>query len=222
METSKKTYYDWLFTESKEEELIKDKINEEDALFQNTKLYKIHRERLDDLYKRLFEAQRKRLDEAKEHAPNRKRKKNVEKVDLEAFKRENEEKHKIEFEAYPEPLKKAILAYNDLNDDERRVFQRETWCYHCEYEDYKNPQTTEDDLRQLLEILVQTVLDFINERGLKDIDEVSFGADSLQESAKFGHWVSSTDASIHANGFGTKIGKDGKEYRVLQKIGEYM
>ena len=79
-----------------------------------------------------------------------------------------------------------------------------------------------EGLRVLLEILVQTTIDFINERGLTDIYSVGFGADDLQGSAKFGEWEPCTDASIHVTGIGKEKSKDGHEYSVCQRIGEYM
>ena len=77
-------------------------------------------------------------------------------------------------------------------------------------------------VKELLEILVQTTIDFINERGLTDIYSVGFGADDLQGSAKFGEWEPCTDASIHVTGLGKEKGKDGHEYSVCQNIGSYM
>ena len=77
-------------------------------------------------------------------------------------------------------------------------------------------------MKELLEILVQATIDFINERGLTDIYSVGFGADDLQGSAKFGEWEPCTDASIYVTGIGKEKSKDGHEYSVCQRIGEYM
>ena len=66
---------------------------------------------------------------------------------------------------------------------------------------YNNPQTTKDDINELHHLLVQTCIDFINDKKLKDIDVVSFSADSLQESSKFGEWCPSTDSYIEIEGY---------------------
>jgi len=86
----------------------------------------------------------------------------------------------------------------------------------------ENPQTTQQDIKELLEILVQTTIDFIKERGLKDLDAVGFSADSLQESSKYSEWTPATDASIRVYGQEKKVGSDGNEYYVENLIGEYM
>ena len=216
-----KTYYEWLFTHSEEEERILAELDAERERFEGTEEYKQHNEKTHKLYEELKVAGAERMKEAEKHKPERRRAK-AKKVDPEVWKTEQEEIRKKRFESYPEELKKAVNAFNDLDENEKKAFASETWCWHPDYDDYENPQTTQEDLAQLLEILVQTTINFINERGLKDIDAIGFGADSLQESARWGEWVAATDANIHATGIGKEKGRDGKEYSVIKKIGEYM
>jgi len=60
---------------------------------------------------------------------------------------------------------------------------------------------TKEDVKKLQEILVQACIDFINENNIGDIEGVSFDADMLQESAKYGSWQPCTDSSLNAWGF---------------------
>lgn len=217
-----KTYYDYLFTKSEEEEQIQAELDAERERYENTEEYKEHAKRLDDILDRLIEAGQRRRKEAEKYKPARRRTA-PKKIDMEAFKAEQEEKRKKEFESYPEELKTAINAYNALDENEKRKFASDTFVRHwTDYDDYENPQTTKEDLSELLEILVQTSIDFIRERGLKDIDAIGFSADSLQESSRWGEWTPATDASVYVTGLGVEKGKDGKEYTVVKKIGEYM
>ena len=66
---------------------------------------------------------------------------------------------------------------------------------------YDNPISTNKDASDLQEILVQTIINFINDRKLNDIEEVSFKADSLNESAKYGKWTPATDSYISLIGY---------------------
>lgn len=217
-----KSYHDWLFEESEEEKEIRKQLDEERDRYEKNEEFIKHSKILDDLFDKLTEAGKRRREKGKEEARRHRVHREPKKIDMEEFKRKNEEEHRKKFESYPEPLKQAITAYNDLDEQAKKVFQHETWVYHPDYDNYPNPQTKKEDLRDLLEILVQTTIDFINERGLKDIDSVGFGADSLQESARRGEWTPATDANVYANGYGKMKGSDGKEYCVLQRIGEYM
>jgi hypothetical protein len=85
--------------------------------------------------------------------------------------------------------------------------------------DYKNPISTPDDAKDLLNILVDATIDFLKERKLDDIYEVSFGADGLYDSVAYGEWTPSTDASISFVGLQEDEDKD---YRVRKLITSYM
>ena len=214
-----KTYYERLFEETEKEKELRRKINEETARYQATDAFKEHEEKLDTLFEELKEAGKERRASAKAKF---KRCSEPKKIDMAAFRAENERKYQEKFAAYPDELKAALEAYNSLNEEQKKVFRQDTLVGFYDYDKYENPQTTEEDLKELLEILVQTTIDFIDERGLKDIDAVHFGADGLQSSAEAGEWVCFTDANIGVYGIGTEKDSKGNEYQVVKKIGEYL
>ena len=60
--------------------------------------------------------------------------------------------------------------------------------------------TTKEHIRELQEILVQTVIDFSKKHGLKDIYSVVFGVDEIQASADEGEWCPASDSHIRVEG----------------------
>ena len=72
-------------------------------------------------------------------------------------------------------------------------------------ENYENPKTDETLATKLHEKLVQTIIDFMVEHNIEDVDEVSFDADSLQISKMYKRWVPATDSSLVLKGY-----QDGK------------
>ena len=85
--------------------------------------------------------------------------------------------------------------------------------------DYKSPISTSDDAKDLLNILVEATIDFLKERKLDDVYEVSFGADGLYDSVAYGEWTPSTDASISFVGLQEDEDRD---YKVRKLITSYM
>lgn len=216
------SYYDWLFRDSDEEKEIKRQLDEERASFENTEVYKEHYAKVDELLERLKVAGQKKREEAKKHKPKRAKARHLSEEEMAELRENNRREKEARIDSYPEPLRAVIRDYEALPDEAKKVFNKETYFYKPDYDDYKDPITTGKDMKELLEILVQTTIDFINERGLTDIYSVGFGADDLQGSAKFGEWESCTDASIHVTGMGKEKSKDGHEYDVCQNIGSYM
>ena len=216
------SYYDWLFRDSDEEKEINRQLDEERARFENTEVYKEHCVKVDGLLERLKAAGEKRRKEAEKHKPKRVKAKYLSEEEMAELREKNRKVKEARIDSYPEPLRTIIRDYEALPDEAKKVFNNETYFYKPDYDDYKDPITKEKDMKELLEILVQTTIDFINERGLTDIYSVGFGADDLQGSAKFGEWEPCTDASIHVTGIGKEKGKDGHEYTVCQNIGSYM
>ena len=216
------TYYDWLFKESDEEKEIHKLLDEEWARYESSEPFKEHEANLHELLEKLRVAGQKRREEAKKHRSRRTKTKHMSEEEMDKFREDGRKAREARIEALPEPVRTLIRDYEALPDEAKKVFKDETWVYEPDYDDYKDPVTKEKDIKELLEILVQTTIDFINERGLTDIYSVGFGADDLQGSAEFGEWQSCTDASIHVTGMGKEKGKDGKEYTVCQKIGSYM
>ena len=219
MAKEKKTYYDYLLGETDKEKAIWAEINEERKRFEESAEYIEHDKKLDELLNKLKEAKNERLQEAHKHRRHRKAKS----IDLESteFKKVQEEKRLARMESYSKNLRESINLFDTLTEEEKSAFNRETFVRSIDREKFENPQTTKQDMKELLEILVQTTIDFINERGLKDIDAVGFYADSLQESSKYSEWTSATDASIRVYGQEKKVGSDGNEYYVENLIGEY-
>ena len=216
------SYYDWLFRDSDEEKEINRQLDEERARFENTEAYKEHHAKVDELFEKLKVAGEKRREEAKKHKPKRAKARYLSEEEMAELREKNRKEKEARIDSYPEPLRTIIRDYEALPDEAKKVFNKETYFYKPDYDEYKDPITTEKDMKELLEILVQTTIDFINERGLTDIYSVGFGADDLQGSAKFGEWEACTDASIHVTGLGKEKGRDGHEYTVCQEIGSYM
>lgn len=77
---------------------------------------------------------------------------------------------------------------------------------------YENPITSEKLANRLHEKLVQTVIDFMLENNITDIDEISFGADSLQVSKQYHKWTPATDSSL------TLIGYQDGERRIINEL----
>ena len=194
-----------LFKKSSKEEEIWKKIEEETKSFESTKEYLEHRKRLDDLYEQHRQAACERREEGRRYRKEKfPRKKVVEsETDEERFLRiaKNKLKHEEKVNSYPEKLRNAIHAYESLSEEEKKVFSNETLSYFgSELDDMQNKQITHEQTRQLHDILVQTCIDFINENGLKDVDEVHFNADSLQTSAKYDEWTPDTDSFLEVDG----------------------
>ena len=217
------TFYDLYFRESEEEKRINAELEAERKRHEETEEYKRHQEKLDELIERLkIEGQRRREEAKKVAKPRRVKAKRISEEEMVKRREEGRKIKEDRINSLPEPLRSLIKDYEALPAEAKKVFMKETWAYDPDYDDYKDPITTEKDMKELLETLVQTTIDFINERGLTDIFSVGFGADDLQGSAKFGEWEPCTDASIHVRGIGKEKGSDGHEYTVVQKIGEYM
>lgn len=93
--------------------------------------------------------------------------------------------------------------------------------------EYKDPKTTKEDIRELHNLLVQTCINFIREKELYDINEVSFGVDGLEEGAEYGEWTPGVDSSISVIGLqeeGSWTDRNGNKHpmRVRRIIGENM
>ena len=82
-----------------------------------------------------------------------------------------------------------------------------------ELEKYPNPKMTKENVSELHELLVQTVINFCREKNIDEVDEVSFGADGLEDSIKFGKWTPSTDSSLRVTGI-----HDGKKKEIGYNI----
>ena len=187
-----KDYLDLLLKNSKEEDEIYALVEEENKRFENTKECLEHREVVDGYLKKIHELFTKRMEKAREQ---RERFRNIKKVETPNAK---PEKKKVE---WSKELTDAVEAYNKLGLRDQLMFGRITYKDDTPMAEDGTTVSTKQDIEDLHRILVQTVIDFINERKLTDIEEVSFGADSLQTSAHWGYWTPSTDSSISVYGY---------------------
>ena len=93
---------------------------------------------------------------------------------------------------------------------------------------YNNPITTQNNIRELQEILVQTCIDYMKKHNLTDIDEINFSVNGLSgDSYKEGKWMPSTDSSIEVIGIKYEkctLMNNGKEYEmpIRALIGSWM
>lgn len=199
MEDTYRDLHSWLFDKSEKEKEIEEKIDQEYDRFDSHPAHQEHREKLQKLFDELKIAKSERVAEGKKHRKPRKGISIPERTPEELAERKQKR-----YDELPEELKELITKYNSLSKKEKLEFEyfREH-PYRNENDElteYENPVTTHKDIRDLQDILVQDVIDFINEKGLTDIEAVGFGADGLQASAKEGEWSPSTDSSITVEG----------------------
>lgn len=120
-----------------------------------------------------------------------------------------------------EKLNKVIAIVKQFTEDEWIEFKYQTekdyiWT---SLSDYKDPITTKEDAYNLHKKLVQTVIEFIKEHKLNDIDEVEFRVDCLQSSVEFGSWCPATDSYLGIYGVQKN---DNSEYLVRKFIAKSM
>lgn len=142
------------------------------------------------------------------------------KMDEEAKKKLREQiakKKEEEFARMPQSYIEAVLAYRKLSPELKRKFKYETYEPDISnIPQHKNPKTTEKDISDLQQILVQDVIDFLVERGLDEVDAIAFGVDGLQASLPYEEWTPSSDSSIRFEG----VTNDPLPSRTI--IGSYM
>lgn len=82
---------------------------------------------------------------------------------------------------------------------------------------YDNPKTTTENIQELQEILVQTIINYCVENNLQDIDEVNFNVNGLSGASFITKtWTPATDSYIEVIG----LQSEGK-YMVRKLIGDY-
>ena len=187
-----KEYVDLLLKNSKEEDDIYALVEEENKRFENTKEYLEHREVVDGYLKQIHKLFTERMAKARE---KRESFRNFKKVEIPT---QPKDKKKVE---WSKELTDAVDAFNKLSLKDQLMFNRITYKEDAPMAEEGTTVSTKQDIRDLHHILVQTVIDFINERKLTDIEEVGFGADSLQTSAHWGYWTPETDSSISVYGY---------------------
>ena len=113
-------------------------------------------------------------------------------------------------------LNEVIAITNDFTEDEWVEFNRQTrkksaWA---DLSNYVDPITTQEDAYNLQKKLIQTIIDFIKEHNLSDIEEVIFTADCLQSSVEFGSWCPATDSYLGVCG----LQKDDNDKYLVRKF----
>jgi hypothetical protein len=210
-----KTYYEALFEESPKEKAINEEIDKEMESFENSPEYLAHKARINALLQKLKEAQKEHHDEVV------KKYRKPEKVKP-APEKEIKKRKEAAKQEYPKELTEAIESFKRLDPKQQDLFFANIrGLVLSDYRNFENPITTKENVKQLLEILVQTTIDYINENKLTDIDTVSFSADGLQASAKEGKWVCFTDGSIRVYGLGSEKFEGKTVDGCMQLIGEY-
>ena len=180
-------YYKALSTESEEEKRFSKMIDEENDRFENTIEYTEHYQRVRELREYLHDAFVKRMDCVKERRPKRSA------IVDGSYKKA--EKPKVEDS---KELTDAISDVEKLSDHEKRML----W-FRCMREDVpadESHKIDDETMNELHHILVQTVIDYINEKKLKNVEAISFSADGLLESADFGYWTPATDSFLTLEG----------------------
>ena len=201
-------FYKKFFEQTPKEEEIEKKIEQLEADYKNSAPHKEYVKQLNALYNDLSEERRNKKLEI---GPWPKRDRGVKKI--------FDKKKDFNIKEYTD-ADKVLEEYKKLSKEDKRNFEIGLQALKPEnLEPYSNPVTTEDQLSELQDILVQVCINYININGLTDIDEIIFNADSLQHSAHFGKWVPTTDSYIRAVGY-EKINDGKNNYSIRKKIGD--
>ena len=201
-------FYKKFFEQTPKEDEIEKKIEELEANYKSSASYKEYVEQLNALYNDLA---KERRNKKLEIGPRPKRDKGVKKI--------LDKKKDFNIKEYTD-ADRVLEEYKKLSKEDKRNFDIGLAASKSEtLEPYSNPVTTEDQLSELQDILVQVCINYININGLTDIDEIAFNADSLQHSAHFGKWVPTTDSYIRAVGY-EKINDGKNNYCIRKKIGD--
>ena len=201
-------FYKRFFTKTPKEEEIENRIDALRNEYENSESYKAYVQEEQSLYEEL--AQERACKKAKIGAPPKRNSSVKKALDGNLEKKADE---------YPE-VDKLIENFKKLSTKEKRAFALLYGALNSDRLDaYTNPVTTNEHLSELQDILVQVCINYINENKLTDIDEISFSADSLQHSARFGEWVPETDSFIQAVGL-EEVQDGDLTYCVRRKITE--
>ena len=201
-------FYKKFFEQTPKEEEIEKKIEQLEADYKNSSPHKEYVKQLNTLYNDLSEERRNKKLEI---GPWPKRDRGVKKI--------LDKKKDFNIKEYTD-ADRVLEEYKKLSKEDKRNFEIGLQALKPEnLEPYSNPVTTEDQLSELQDILVQVCINYININGLTDIDEIAFNADSLQRSAHFGKWVPATDSYIRAVGY-EKINDGENNYCIRKKIGD--
>ena len=130
----------------------------------------------------------------------------------------------INSDKYSDDFKDTLLKVNSLSDRDKRMLYLISMDDEIPYRE--EMAIDRENVVELHDLLVQTVIDYINSHKDKmaNLDAIYFNADALQESAKDGEWTCATDSYIRLEGIVHEkfTTKDGKEVEIPSrvKIGE--
>ena len=201
-------YYEALLTHGDEENRILGLIDEENEKFESNEFVKQHRELVKSLYEEEHKAFLERMSKIKEMNPTRRN---------HVFKSKPLSEKKKKIEDSPE-LFNAISAVSKLSEaDKKSLYLR---CFGEEIPESKENRVDDGTLAELHYILVQTVIDFINEKKLSNVEAVRFSADGLRESSQYGEWTPATDSFLTLEGIVEEkfTTKDGVEKTIPSRV----
>ena len=199
-------YYKALMTQTDEERRLIDEISKENERFESTPEYIEHWNKIQELWKQEHEAFEKKMASAKEIRPRRN------------TTNTNEKPQKPKKVEHSKELEEAIKMVEALSESDKRNLYFLTMKEEIPKD--KEHMLPDEDINELHTILVQTVIDFIKEKGWEDkVVAFGFGAVGLMESSKFGEWTPATDSSLSIEGLRSEDFK-GKKIPYRVKIGE--
>lgn len=199
-------YHKIFTTESDEEINLGLEIDRENQRFEDLPSTKEHREKVRSLYEERHKIFSDRIEKAQK------------------MRKEIRLKSKVNFSPSAKPklerskeLNEAVDTIKKLSEADKRVVARE--CFSERIPDGKEMLDGEV-LGELHDILMQTTIEFIREKGLKNIWGVSFGADGLQESAEIGTWCPGSDSFLGVEGLEdeTYTTDDGEEKTIPSRV----
>ena len=90
------------------------------------------------------------------------------------------------------------------NDGEKEIIPSSVRIRLDEQETVVTEVITQEQLSEMHNLLVQTVIDYLKSHNITNVDEVTFSADGLQ-TIEYGAWTPATDSGLHLYGY-----EDGK------------
>lgn len=91
------------------------------------------------------------------------------------------------------------------NDGEKEIIPSSVRIRLDEQESVVTEVMTQEQISEMHNLLVQTVIDYLKSHNITNVDEVTFSADGLQTSIEYGAWTPATDSGLHLYGY-----EDGK------------
>lgn len=91
------------------------------------------------------------------------------------------------------------------NDGEKEIIPSSVRIRLDEQETVVTEVMTQEQISEMHNLLVQTVIDYLRTNNITNVDEVTFSADGLQTSIEYGAWTPATDSCLHLYGY-----EDGK------------